>query len=869
MILHRLRLTNFRGIADRELTFPEQGVVVVCGPNEIGKSSMLEALDLLLEYKDRSNNQKVKQVQPAHADVGSEVTAEISTGPYRFTYHKRFHRKPVTELTILEPARSQLRGDEAHEAVQTMLEQTVDTRLWEAQRVLQSAATEAVNLSGSDALARALDAAAGEVSAPGGTETLLIDGIEAEFARYFTGTGRPTKDWKAALERLAAAERAVQDCRDAVEEVDERVRRHEDLVATRAGLLTQLDPAAARLCAAQSAAAALDALVEKRAKAELVATAAAGTSTASAAARESRQKLVADVERRSATFAELAQLLTAAAEAQTAAAAAAGLAEEQSTAAGAAVAAAEQRTEAARAAAEACTAREAAEHLAARLQRIDDVGRDIQRVDTDLAAITLTTDVLADIEQSAVLVERLGEQLRADAGSVAFTAPDDLTVTVDGEPMNLCAGQTWTAPVSAAVTVEVPGVLSVCVAPAAGATEIQAKLEAAQAVHIAALAQGGVVDVAAARAAHEHRRALAAERSQLTAKLEGACLGEDPEDLRAKLEALRAAAGGSGADAEAAASELRAAAEALGLARTEADACHAALAAATAELAEQATAATVLREQVSTAEAELSAVRRQLADARADADDAAVAAAAATHAEEHRVAAEQLAALTAEYQAANPEAVYAELEAAGEHAETLNRRLAQVDTDLAALTAQLEVIGSEGRQGKLDDAEAELERARIEHTRIGERAAAARLLRDTMLRHRDNTRQRYVQPYRTELEKLGRKVFGPDFRVEVDTDLSIVSRTMDGCTVPFGSLSGGAKEQLGILARLAGAALVADEDTVPVVIDDALGFTDSDRLAKMGAVFDTVGGRGQVIVLTCQQDRYAGIPDATVIQLSA
>ena len=58
-------------------------------------------------------------------------------------------------------------------------------------------------------------------------------------------------------------------------------------------------------------------------------------------------------------------------------------------------------------------------------------------------------------------------------------------------------------------------------------------------------------------------------------------------------------------------------------------------------------------------------------------------------------------------------------------------------------------------------------------------------------------------------------------------------------------------------------------DTVPVVIDDALGFSDPDRLDKMGAVFDAVGDRGQVIVLTCQPDRYQGITCAEVIELSA
>jgi hypothetical protein len=181
----------------------------------------------------------------------------------------------------------------------------------------------------------------------------------------------------------------------------------------------------------------------------------------------------------------------------------------------------------------------------------------------------------------------------------------------------------------------------------------------------------------------------------------------------------------------------------------------------------------------------------------------------------------------------------------------------------------LGVIGSEGRQGRLDEAQAELERARAEYARVQERAQSAELLRTTMIRHRDNTRQRYVQPYRAELERLGREVFGPSFEVDVDTELSIQTRTLDGCTVPYDSLSGGAKEQLGILARLAGAALVAKEDTVPVIIDDALGFSDPDRLDRMSGVLNTVGDRGQVIVLTCTPGRYDGVADAEVIELSA
>ena len=73
----------------------------------------------------------------------------------------------------------------------------------------------------------------------------------------------------------------------------------------------------------------------------------------------------------------------------------------------------------------------------------------------------------------------------------------------------------------------------------------------------------------------------------------------------------------------------------------------------------------------------------------------------------------------------------------------------------------------------------------------------------------------------------------------------------------------------GRITGLAGAALVAKEDTVPVVIDDALGFSDPGRLARIGAVFNTVGGHGQVILLTCTPGRYDGIADAHVIELTA
>ena len=103
-----------------------------------------------------------------------------------------------------------------------MLAETVDTGLWQAQRVLQSASTSAVDLSGCDALSRALDVAAGDAAdlvGLSGTEPLLIEKIDAEYGRYFTATGRPTGGMGRRDHRAGAAEADVAQCAAAVAEV--------------------------------------------------------------------------------------------------------------------------------------------------------------------------------------------------------------------------------------------------------------------------------------------------------------------------------------------------------------------------------------------------------------------------------------------------------------------------------------------------------------------------------------------------------------------------------------------------------------------------------------------------------------------------
>jgi hypothetical protein len=872
MKLHRLVLENYRGIEHREIEFPDHGVIVVSGANEIGKSSMIEALDLLLESKDRSNKKEVKQVKPTNADVGSEVTAEISTGPYRFIYRKRFNKKCETQLTVLEPRREAHSGDEAHDRVQAMLAETVDTELWHAQRVLQSASTAAVDLSRCDALTRALDVAAGDSAALSGTEPLLIEKIDAEYRRYFTPTGRRAAgEWADAIAALRAAEDEVRQCAQAVAEVDDRVNRHATLTAELAELSPLQRAAAVRQTAAQAAADKIAQLTEQVKEAELIAAAATATSTSSQNADAERHRLRSETDTRAATVAALEVQAREAAEAQAIAQQVTVAADAVVEEAGTLLAAAQQRADNARRVVDELSRRDEAHRLTARLGKIDVAQRDRDIASNELSAIALTDSLFQQIERAAATVERSEGQLALVSATVEFVAATDIELVIGDQRVSLPAGQSWSTTAGGATEVEVPGVLIARFTPGATALDIQAEHVAAQQDLAAALAAAQLADVAAARVTDQRRRELLNSRDQLTATLVALCGDDDVEQLRSRLAELCAntRADDIAMDAAAARAELDEADAARVKAAADLETHRKVAAAAMAKLTEKTTQATLSNGKVATQRAELAAVADRLAQQRATATDETLEATAAKDLQAAQQADDRVAELKELLAAAAPDTVAAELADATTAAQELKTRHDEIAGTLHEITVELTLFGTEGRRGKLDAAEITLEHARSQHARVGSRARAVELLKAVMVRHRDNTRLRYVEPFRAELERLGRPVFGPSFEVGIDTDLCILDRTLDGCTVPYESLSGGAKEQLGILARLAGAALVAKEDAVPILIDDALGFSDPERLAKMAGVFDTLGERGQVIVLTCTPARYDGVKGARRIELCA
>ena len=703
MKLHRLVLTNYRGIAHREIEFPDHGVVVVSGANEVGKSSMIEALDLLLESRDRSTKKEVKQVKPTNSDVGSEVSAEISCGPYRFVYRKRFHKKCETELTVLTPRREQLTGDEAHERVRAILAETVDNDLWHAQRVLQATSTTAVDLSGCDALSRALDVAAGDDAALSGTEPLLIERIDTEYGRYFTLTGRPTGEWSAAISRLADTEAAVAECAAAVAEVDERVCRHSVLTEQVAELSQQRIAAGPRLAAARAAADRIAELTNQAREAKLVADAAAATGFAAAAAHNGRVRLLTEIETRTATVAAAEAEAKQAADAQSTA-----RADAEASAAAAENAAQvltdlQRRAESARRTVDQLADREEADRLSARLTKIAAIERDRDRLGAELSTIAVNEELLGRIEDAAAAVDRIGGQLALTSAGVEFTAAADIELAAGDQRVSLSAGESWSITAIGPTTVEVPGVLTARVTPGATTLDVQAKYAAAQQELTAALAAADVVDLAAARSADRRRRELQGSRDQLTATVAGLCGDEPIDELRSRLAQLRAGQPDQpdpvAPDIAAARAELDAAEAARSAATAESEARRQKAVAAGARLAELSTCATVLQNKVETQRSELDAATDRLAQERSSVSDENLAAATDAGRQAVDNAERRVIELAGELAGAAPEAVADELAAATEAAESLRDRYEDAARALREISIELSVFGSEGRQG--------------------------------------------------------------------------------------------------------------------------------------------------------------------------
>lgn len=850
MQLHSVELNNVRGVDHLEVKdLPETGVVVIGGPNEAGKSTLVESIDFVLTQKHTANSKAVRALQPAGRDVGPEVTLEATVGPYHFRIHKRWVKKRTSELHVFSPRPGQWTGAEADGELERILSEHMDRALVDALFVRQNDSHEGIAAVGIPSLTAALEEQTGANAVAEDSE--LLTRIEAEYKEYFTAkTDKPAGDYKAAIATLSEAEEEHANAESALRELDGVVERYEAAELKKSEAEAAL-PAAVEECERRDG----ELVAARAAQEKVTAQEAAVTRAAEAVTRAEEESA-----RRKAVIAEHSAAVEAAERAATAVSEARERAEEESAA----------RTKLEEERAEVHTRYEAVREERQRARRAQ---RRAEReaLGTRLEALTKLEETLAsrrrelaaapDVPNLKALEDAarevtVQERLRAAAAAKLYFSGKG-SVAVDGEERSLESGEELAVELREGTTLQVGEVTA---RYAAGAGESgEEGVEKARAELARLLEDAGCEDLESARAAHEKHTELASAADSAARELAAALGGEDLGELRARFEA------GAEEVEDVEGAEEAAEPRELDVVEQEEEELR-------RKLDELDRAVAPYRENKAGAALEVATVRAEEATVQRDAKAAAVEAARAqlsdadvtTAIEAAQAKLQEERAVLAEMSAVDVDTAEHLAKGARTHVDSLKAAVNAAVGDMREFRGLIDM-----HSGAAEDAEkaaAELEVARERHAAIERRANAARYLRTLMLRHRDAARQRYAAPFVTALNSLARTVFGGDVDFELSEELKVEARSRDGETVSFDALSGGAKEQLSILTRFAIAELVSDEP-VPVLIDDALGSTDSQRLQLMAALFSKAGKNTQVIVLTCMPQRYSWVPGRTELDM--
>jgi DNA repair exonuclease SbcCD ATPase subunit len=876
MRLLRLRLANYRGINESEVQFGPQGLTIVEGPNEAGKTSLSEAIRLLFDYLDSSKHSEVKAIKPVTRDVGSEIELEAESGPYRFTYFKRFHKKPETSLTITNPKPENHTGREAHVRAEEILRETIDIDLWKALCIQQGGAVQQADLSNQTSLSAALDIAAGGHRADPREES-LFDKVREEYGRYFTERGSEKKELQEAQKaqeetetEVASLEKQIQNLeKDIVRAADlglelERLEKQEqDLRRDLSeyaksldeikGLETVLETARLKLESAQKSEQA--AKRDKAVRQDLI-DAVSKAQKAHTELEESSKSSTASVNK-AETDRERAQSDSAIAEAQRKEA--------------------ESLLNLRRSDFDYFNNKLHLEQLKERKERIDRAREEAALADEVLTKNSVDEETLKAIQKAERSLITAQAMLETGAPNVLLRGLTDLDFQIDGEHTTIAKDEERSLTVSDRVRVTVPGYLQMDLTAGSSSSDLLKRVEEAKQKLDAACNDAGVNNADEARQSFEARR-----EAQQTIARRKEIEKENLRDLTYEELERKVIGLGKGVPAYPTARvpepnlppNLESAKEELRNAEAGLEKANKAWEEARMELDSARKVRDGMRElyqkvrvELNLKADELQRAEDELFRSRGNAPDDYLESelfkcTKAVHKEEGNVKSAE-----ANLCGKEPDRVKTMAETAKGSLQTAEKKREAAQQENTEVRTRLKVFGEEGLHEKLQAAQSHLNYIRQENKAMLRRASAAKLLHVTMKEERDKARRAYVAPLKEKIERLGRLVFNDSFEVEVTEKLSVASRTMDGCNVPFDSLSGGTKEQISLISRLACAMTVSKDGGASLILDDALGYTDPERLKLMGAVLAKAGQECQIIILTCVPDRYSNIGEATVVRL--
>ena len=854
MRLQALHLTNVRKFTGKRasITGIGRGITVVSEANEFGKSTFFDALHALFFEKYGSSAKPVKSLQP-YAGGAVEVAAEIETEQGSFLVEKRFLSRKMARIVRLSDKAIVAQDDEAERWISALLGAAGDGPaglLWVRQGLVGLEAEgpkEKAHLI--ETRRDLLSSVAGEIDAMTGGRRMdrVIRRLTEDLAWIATKTGRKSGAWKAASDEVDALEVELAKLTAQVEtlegalnsrKVDEallarldhpdaKTRRDEAVVAAQ----TAMEAARAHSSLVNAARQERDiaALHATGAKSELDTFLAAITALTSAASKAQSTKTKADE-----AEAEASGLKTRLDAARTA-----------DTAARTTLSAARAALDAARHQVDARRARAEVAQLTIRIGKAEAAQADRDRAAARVKGSPTTAEWLASVEVAAGHVTRMEAALQAQQTTLRMVYSGDTRIQINGTLVT--GGQP--VPIDGEAVLDLPGIGQMTLHAQRQTANGADELAKATALRDAILSKGGADTIQTARSLAANRVEAARQVDMSKALLETLA----PDGI-AVLHATKAEA------------ELAATAAHDDALPPIPDMLAAV---ATAVSAEDQTSTTQRSLEADQATAREAAVKARAAADTASLDlERATAAAGpeapreARRAELLRIEAKASEALTsadaalAQVTAGAPDmaTAEAELKRAGDAAKAAAQQRGQVAERLAALSAQIGTLAGNGIEERRDEISGQLETVRASDARLSQKAAALTRLQTALEAERKAAQETYFGPVQQELKPL-LSILHRDAALTFDSDsLLPLSLTRGLAEETLDDLSGGTREQIAILTRLAFARLFARQGRhMPIVLDDALVYSDDDRIIKMFTALTRVAEDQQIVVFSCRQ----------------
>lgn len=874
--LHNVKRFGGRGIAIENIG---KGVNVLCEANEFGKSTCFDALHALFFSPYSGTPQAVQSLRP-YSGGNPLVEADIETDAGRFRLRKQYYGGRRAQVSDLATGRLLAQADEAENFIGELVrggQAGPAGLLWVRQG---NTGLERRAKAEEDGEKRAretvLTSVQGEVeSVTGGRRMRAIaEACEQERAHLVTAQGRPKAGgpYAAALEtreRLAAQAEALQGDVDALHEALDQRRR----LRSRLSELNNPEDQAARQEAVIRAEARA---AEARLHAEKL-----GTARAEAALKLSRREASA------ATLATYKQAMARHGELKVAALehdARRKEARDQLVSSQDVLEAAVQAMEKAEAE-EAQTrtlleqldrtirAKEASEKLATLRQTLteaDALRQAIEAGEAAVRALILPAETIDALEAAEAEIARLkaAESIRAMNLRMDYVTDD--APRVEGDGLLLIPGRE--VPLTGQTRLTFPGLGVLTVRPGipdGEAGRLADLMAASLSARQVCLDRLGVDSLAAARNRQRQAREQSDEVTLLNQRL-AVLAPQGLEVLRERVATLEAEVQNSSA-LEASRSDTLAQTETETEAAVTLDQAREAVGAAARKVAEARRNVSELRPRQDLAQQAVLAVETEGAALIAEMEALNVQLGEASEREETvlRLSAQaevdQGDWLIADARMQALESEPLDLEAAEASLSRTRSVIDGVEAEKAGLAQTLaELTGRIGAQSEhaveenLQETLEKLRAADAQVARYTHQVAVLDRLRAALNAARTNAREQYFEPVLGELRPLLGLLFDDANVVFDDETLMPSLLRRNGLDEPIPVLSGGMREQLTILTRLAFARLLAKQGRpAPLILDDALVYSDDDRIEKMFDALHRQARDQQIIVFSCRQRAFS------------